>query len=563
MGDIFFQLTIILTIAVVISFIMKLLRQPLIIGYILTGVVVGPSLLSFTHHDGNLEFFSSLGVALLLFILGLGLNPAMIKDVGKVSLLTGIAQIVFTSLIGVVIGLGMGFDLMSTIYMAIAFTLSSTIIVLQLLEDKEAKDSLYGRISIGLLLVQDVVAMLIFVVLSSAGTFGTSNIFITLAAILIKMAIVGMILYLIWKFLIPIVDQFVSYSRQLQFLFAIALCFSTATIFHLLGFSLELGALIAGILLSTSPNHREMAYRIQPLRDFFLVIFFISLGITMNVADVMIYLSPIVVFTLFVVVGNPLIVLIILTKTGHTRKIAFFAGLTIAQISEFSLIMLAIGVAQGHITPDILAVGTAVGVLTIAISSYMVTFNEQIYNLFEPLVRFITPWAADHEDVSENKESYDIIIFGGHRTGGGIIKAMKQKKYSYVVIDHDPSLIKTLREQHVPALFGSADDTLFLDELDMSKTKMVISTVPDIEINTFLLAYFRKRNPTLQFISLANHRWQALKLYELGATYVVMPHYLGRQYMTELFQKNLFNAQKYNRDRKQQIIELQYLKHSF
>lgn len=562
MIEVFLELAIAIGIAVVISFIMKALKQPLIIGYIITGIIVGPSLLSFVGGESPLEIFASLGVALLLFIVGLGLNPEMIKDVGKVSVITGIAQIIFTSIFGYFLGILLGFEPLSAIYMAVAFTFSSTIIILRLLYEKEDQDTLYGRIAIGFLLIQDLVAMFIFVFLSSTVISSEGGIPLAIALVIAKLLGVGIGLYLIAKWVIPLVDKLIMDSRQLQFIFAIALCFSLASLFQWLGFSLELGALVAGVLLSTSPFHREMATRIQPLRDFFLVIFFIFLGTHMEFGSILENWLAIVLFSAFVLIGNPLIVLFIMTKLGHTRKTAFSAGLTVAQISEFSLIMLGIGVSVGHIPNTLLAIGTTVGLITIAGSSYMITYNNWVFKKLEGFLRFLTPYATDHEDHDVlNKQTFELLIIGAHRLGGGIIDAAQKKKKSYLVVDHDPRLIKNLKEDGVNAVFGSVEDAVFLDELDFAKTKMIVSTVPEVDVNSFLVDYAKNRNPKIQVICVANHRTHANRLYNEGATYVIMPFYLSRQFMVDMFDEYAFNRSKYSAERKKHLKQLRYLEH--
>ncbi len=564
MITVFIELAIAIGIAVILSFIMKALKQPLIIGYIITGIIVGPSLLSYVGTDSSLEIFASLGVALLLFIVGLGLNPQMIQDVGKVSVITGIAQIIFTSIFGFLLGILLGFSTASALYMAVAFTFSSTIIILRLLYEKEDQDTLYGRIAIGFLLIQDLVAMLIFVFLSSTAAVADHGIGLAIFFVLAKLLGVGIFLYLFAKWIIPLVDKLIMDSRQLQFIFAIALCFALASIFALLGFSLELGALVAGVLLSTSPFHREMATRIQPLRDFFLVIFFISLGTHMEFGSILDNWIAIVLFSSFVLIGNPLIVLFIMTKLGHTRKTAFFAGLTVAQISEFSLIMLGIGISVGHIPQSLLAIGTSVGLITIAVSSYMITYNDYIYTKLERFLKVITPYAVDHESINDiKKENFELLILGAHRLGEGIIMSATKNKTSYLVIDHDPTLVKQLKERGVNAIFGSVEDAVFLDELDFSKTKMVISTIPEVELNSFLIDYTHQRDAKIQVICLANHRRYAQRLYEEGATYVIMPFYLSRQFVVDMFDQYAFSRSKYSAERKKHLQQLRYISHKY
>jgi Kef-type K+ transport system membrane component KefB/Trk K+ transport system NAD-binding subunit len=563
MGEAFVQLGVVVGLAVLISFLMKALRQPLIIGYIITGIIAGPSILRIVGPGSSLEIFASLGVALLLFIVGLGLNPEMVRDVGKVSVITGIAQVAFTALFGFIIAVLLDFSIASALYIAVAFTFSSTIIILRLLYEKEDEESLYGRIAIGFLLVQDLIAMVIFIFLSSVEGPVSDSVIVTIGWVLLKVMILGFLLYLVWRFVIPLVDSFVADNRQVLFIFAIALCFILASVFDLFGFSLELGALVAGILLSSSPYHRELASRIQPLRDFFLVIFFIFLGTHMAIGSILAHWVAIIVFSLFILIGNPLIVLLIMTRLGHTRKTAFYSGLTVAQISEFSLIMIGIGISVGHIPGSILALGTSVGLITIALSSYMITYNEQIYKFLEPFLKMLTPYATDHETIKEiSADSFELILFGGHRSGGGIIETLQRRKNSFLVIDHDPRLVKRLRQQSIPVLFGDASDATFLDELNFTDTKMVISTIPDINVNSFLLQYFHSIDKKIQVICLANHRHHAQRLYKEGAAYVVMPFYIGRRFMVDLFKKNLFSETKYKADKKRHLLDLKHLKHS-
>lgn len=559
MTEIFTQFSIIIGLAVIIAIIMKVLKQPLMIGYIITGVLVGPTLLNLVRQGSEIELFSSLGVSLLLFIVGLGLDPKMIKDVGAVSVAVGIGQIIFTSVLGLGIGLLLGFSLIPALYLAVAFTFSSTIIILGLLYEKQDQDTLYGRISIGMLLVQDLVAMLIFVFLSSMSQIGSSNIFIALTWILIKFAVIILVTYGLIKFVVPKVDIHLAKNRQLLFLFSISICFITASLFHALGFSLELGALLAGIMLSTSPYNREIATRIQPLRDFFLVTFFIYLGAQINLAGLVSNIWIIIVYSLFILVGNPLIVLFIMTIFGHTRRTAFFTGLTVAQISEFSLIMLGIGVSVGHISLEIVGPATIVGLLTIACSSYMMTYNRQIYHFLEPIIRFITPYAHDRGEKKSHSKSVEVLLFGAHRLGGGIMQILLKKAVNFLVIDHDPSLVSHLKSEGFPAEFGSADDMIFLDELDCSKTKVVISTIPDIEVNELLVNYFNKNYKNIAVVCVANYYEHVERLYRMGASYVVTPPYLGRRFMQDLFKRNLFNKKRYVQEKNRQLKDLKYL----
>jgi len=560
MFSIFIQLSLVLGIAVLIALAMKLLRQPLIIGYIITGIIVGPAVLSLVQKGDALEAFAHIGVALLLFIVGLGLHPKMIRDVGGVAVITGVGQILFTSVIGWFIGLLLGYPPLVALYLAIAFTFSSTIIILRLLYHKEDQDTLYGRIAIGFLLVQDFVAMIIFMILSSTRGGGDDiQLFVATVALKILIVVTG-IVFLI-KFIVPLVDRFLAQSRELLFLFAIGTCFIFASLFNYLEFSQELGALVAGVILSFSPYHREIATRIQPLRDFFLITFFIVLGAGMHFSDIESAILPIIVFSLFILIGNPLIVYIIMTRMGYAKRTSFFAGLTVAQISEFSLILLGMGVSVGHIPSSIIGPATLVGLITIGISTYMITYNHRLYHALERYLAWLAPKKPPSREIvgAPRTKKIDILVLGAHRLGGGIIKVLKKMKAKYLIIDHDPQVVKYLEKSREPVLFGSADDAAFLDQLPLSHTRLIISTIPDFETNNFIIQYAKRRAPHANVICVANHSSEAKELYRAGATYVVMPPYLGRKYIVDLVKRNKLNAKKYKHERSHHLKDLRYL----
>jgi Kef-type K+ transport system membrane component KefB len=559
MTDTFVQLSAVVGLAVFLAMIMRLLKQPMMIGYILTGILAGPLVFNFVRPGDHLDVFSHLGVSLLLFLVGLGLDPKNIRDVGPIAVITGMAQMAVTFVFGFAIAVALNFAMVSALYLAIAFTFSSTIIVLRILQEKESEDSLYGRIAIGFLLVQDLAAMIIFVFVGALND--QSSLLTTILLLTAKFALVVLGFVLLSKYVIPTLERRVGDNKELLFLSALAICFLCSAAFTLLGFSRELGALAAGLLLSRAVYFREVGTRIQPLRDFFLVVFFVYIGANMVATSLSSVLIPVVIFSAFILIGNPLILLFIMVRQGYTRKTSFFVGLTVAQISEFSLILISIAMSLGHVDASLLTITTFVGLTTIALCSYMMTYNERLYEFLFPLIKRLTPNAheRDTQDDLADANGVEVLLFGAHRLGGGLLERVREEGVSYLVIDHDPHLIQRLKEQHVVAHFGSADDAVFLDTLDFSKLKLVISTIPDQEVSMFLAGYLKHRRPSVSFIAVAHHQSHAEQLYDAGACYVVMPPYLGRRFMVDLFKKNLFNATKYAQEKSKHLKDLRYI----
>jgi Kef-type K+ transport system membrane component KefB len=546
---IFVELSLILAIATGIAGVMRVLKQPLIMGHIITGILVGPQLLNLTSTEETIETFAKIGVAVLLFIVGLGLSPKIIRDVGKIAVITGLGQIIFTSLIGFFLAKAFGYDTTSALYIAIALTFSSTIIILKLLSDKKATEKLYGRISIGFLLVQDLVATIILVFVS---TFSSGENALSLAGLtLFKGLIITILLTLISMYVLPKLGDFFAKSQEFLFIFSIGWGLGMATLFHYVGFSIEIGALIAGVTLSVSPYNQEIAAKLKTLRDFFIIMFFVLLGMKMAVDSIVSLIPQAAAFSLFVLVGNPLIVMILMGLLGYNKKTGFLAGLTVAQISEFSLILVLLGISVGHINDRVLSLITIVGLLTIAGSTYLIIYSEKIY-------AYLSPYLSIFERKKPVKEfdilgSYDVVLFGCNRVGYDFLRIFKRLGQKFLVVDFDPEVIKELTRQGVNCRYGDAEDTEFLEELNLGETKLIISTIPDIEVNEYVLGKIKELNSEVTVILISSSIDDALSLYEKGANYVILPHFVGGHFAAALADKHWENHSELEQIKKVQI----------
>lgn len=534
--ELFFQIGIMLVIAAVLSMAVYRLRQPLIIAYILTGIIVGPGLLALTHSPEVFEALSQIGVAFLLFTVGLGLNWKSVKDVGGIALATGVGQVLFTSVSVFLIGFFLGFDAWTSAYLGIAFSFSSTIIIVKLLMDKEDLDTLYGRISVGFLLVQDFIAMLVLLGLSAVGTGASLQ--SVLAGTVVKAALLVPIFWLISTKLLPRILKYVAKSQELLFIFAVAWCFLVAGVLVFFGFGVEIGALIAGITLSSTVYYREINARVRPLRDFFLVIFFIVLGTRLGIDSLSTTLLPSIVFALFILLCNPFISMFIMRLLGYHPRTGFLCGTTVAQISEFSFIVLIVGISLGHLDEQILGLATTVGIITIAASSYLIEHNDRIFQRFHWLFAWLEPHTTLSSEKRRERAPIHVLLCGFHRTGVELLPTVKQLKQSYAVVDFDPVAVRGLAELGEPSLYGDVGDENFLEEIKADKSKLIISTIPDFVISTSLLTFLRSRRFTGVVIVSVHHDADARRCYDLGATYVIIPPILSGKKFSELLQKS-------------------------
>lgn len=551
--DIFSQLSILLVIATVVGFLTKLLRQPFMIAYIFTGIAAGPLLFDMLHGGQHFyEIFSDLGIILLLFVVGLSLNFNYLKKVGKVALVAGVGQVVFTAIIGVLILKMLGFSLHTSVFLAVAITFSSTIIITKLLSDKKDTDSVYGRYTIGLMLVQDVIAIVILLLLDA----GQNNSGLLQSVLLLVVKGVGLVgaVYILSRFIVPKLLERVAYSNEFLFLFTLAWCFGITVLIKNLGFSLEVGAIFAGISLSSSPYQVEIGSRVKPLRDFFLILFFIILGAEMNLANLSNALIPGVVLSLFILIGNPFILYILFRVMKFTRRNSFLSGLTAAQVSEFGFILLFIGKEMGYVSGNELAIFTVVALITIFISSYLITFNEQLYKFFLPVFEF---FGKDRFQQPEKKpQIYDTWIIGYHRIGMRVVETLRQKKESFAVIDFNPEVVKQLEQQKIPVFFGDVADIEFLAELPLYKAKTIISTIPAIDDQINLLKHIRAHSKKVNIIVNSPQVESIDILYAEGADYVIMPHLLGGSWISELLRRTKFTSQSTKKLRAEQLREL-------
>lgn len=526
----FVEIAVLMGIAAIIALAMRLLRQPLIIGHILTGLLVGPFVLNLVQSAETLRLFGELGIAFLLFSVGLGLSPHVLRTFGRVAVVTGLGQVIFTTLAGIGICLALGFNLISAIYISIALAFSSTIIILKLISDRGDLDKLYAKIAIGFLLVQDIIAVILLFAIPIISTEGGS--LITLLTMAAKGIALAAVVLLIAKYGIARLNNYLANTQELLFLFANAWGMVIAGLFLLIGFSLESGALIAGIALATLPTRHEIASRLLPLKDFFIVVFFIYLGSQMALGDITSVIGPAIILSLLVLIGNPLILMVIMGWLGYRKKTSLFTGLTVAQISEFSLILIALGVRLGHLEGKVLSLVTLVGLITICGSTYFFIYGDTIYRF---LSRYLTIFERKtaHE-ISPTNEQYDTILFGAGRVGTEFVELFTRQQKKLLVIEHDPEVLSRLNKQGIDTEYGDGSDIALLEDIDMRHTSLIVSTIPEVEANMVITRYAKRINPDIRCIAVAHHAQEALTLYDAGIDYVILPHVLGARYAAKL-----------------------------
>lgn len=486
----FNELTALIVLASIAGFAGLWLRQPMIVSFIAVGVLAGPSVLDIVQSQQNIQLLAELGVAVLLALVGLKLDLKLIRSIGRISAATGLGQVIFTSIVGFGIGLALGLDTVTSLYVAVALTFSSTIIIVKLLSDKKEVDSLHGRIAIGFLIVQDLVVVLAMMVLSAFGMGSETSSGAQALTHIAKVMVYGLAMLVLVGIFVrflatPLVIR-ISRSPELLIIFAIGWSALLAALGSTLGFSKELGGLLAGVSLASTPLREAILARLASLRDFLLLFFFISLGMHLDLGLLGTQIFPAVVFSLFVLVGNPLIVMVIMGAMGYRKRTGFLAGLTVAQISEFSLIFMSMGLMLGHVTPEALALVTLVGLVTIALSVYMITYSHTLYGWLEPLLGVFDRRAILPEEMQDQwvlcKDRYDILLFGLGRYGSALAEHLIKGGFCLLGVDFNPDEVRRWRKLGYNAVYGDASDQEFIGSLPLKGAKCVICAISQHDV---------------------------------------------------------------------------------
>lgn len=553
MGNLFFDITIIICLAAGLSLIFRLLKQPEILAYILTGIIIGPLIVFRSANQDILQTMSQLGITLLLFMIGLEIRVSDLFALGKSLLVVALGQIFITFALGFILASALGFSLLPAFYIAIALTFSTTVIVVKILSDKRDLHSLYAKISLVILLAQDLLAILLLMFLSgfsqqSGGAVSLTQFFL--------IAIKGVVLFGgVWYLSINVFPKFfelIARSSETLFLVSMAWVFGLTALVSspYVGFSIEIGGFLAGLALANSIVNYQIIAKAKILRDFFIVIFFVLLGAQMSFVNFSQVLVPAIIISLFVLIGKPLIIMFILGFMGYRKRTSFLTGLTHSQISEFSLIIIFLGNKLGQVSGTVVSLITMVAIITFAFSSFLILRGNNLYLLFGKKINFLER-KHNKKDEMVPTDGFDnlrdhVVVVGGDQMGQSILEALKDSGDEVVVIDFDPAIVKNLGNlprlhevgQKVHRLFGDISDLDIQERAQIDSAKLVISTIPDVEDNLLLLRELRHENRKAKVVVMALDSHDAKLLYKANADYVILPHLAGGRQIAKIIAEN-------------------------
>ncbi len=539
--------------ATALGFIFQLFRQPVILGYLVAGALIGPQIgLKLVSNPANIEVIAEIGLILLLFIIGLDLNPTRLLSAGKQLLYAGLGQFILSVLMGIGFFLILGYSFVpgdiDALYLSLFCALSSTAIVVKLLYDKFELDTLPGRLSLGILIFQDMWAILILALQPNFANPQLSLVALALGKSFFLLA-AG---FLLSRYLLKWIFEQIAKTPEMVVAMSIAWCTFMAGLGAGIDLSMEMGALIAGVAISSFPYSIHVTAKVLPLRDFFLTLFFLSIGMKIPVPDMML-LTMALTIVLFVILSRFLTVYPLLSLAGSGRRTSFITSLNLSQISEFSLVIAALGVKYGHIGQNILSLIIYAMATTSVLSSYFIKGNHQLFLLFDRLLERLGFSSSAAEISAEaGAAHYPIVLLGFHRGARSFLEHLDnlapQLHSQILVIDFNLEVLKEVSDRGVKGIFGDISSLETLEHAHVARAEIILSTIPDMLLkgtsNQAIVKTCRAVAPNAVIIATADATEQIEKLKGLGANEVLLPYALIGSHLAEFIRQSYSDSNR-------------------
>jgi hypothetical protein len=398
--------------------------------------------------------------------------------------------------------------------------------------------------------MQDILVILALTIF--VGT--TSFTFMSIFPLLGKFLILVLIAFLFNRLVAFRTFKFAAQSRELLFLLAIAFCFTFALLAYLFGYSIAMGAFLGGIALGSLPYSQNIVGRIEPLKDFFSIIFFVALGLQLTSVDFSTIWQPLFIFLGVVVLIKPLIIMTILSLLGYDKRNSFASAVSLSQISEFSLIL---AMSVSNISQELFSITILLAIFSIALTSYILKYELVVYNWLIPILKHFEKLSRRHKRLGYSK-SFDkrtILLVGAHKMGGMFLRSLKKVGKQLLVVDFNPEIVENLRKQKIDAMYGDIANREVLRHINFEKTKVIISTVHQLSDNLVLLKHLQDtKSKALTFLA-AKTMSDALSLYDSGADYVIIPDIMSGEQVAQLLDKHMHDLKSLKK------VKRQHLKH--
>lgn len=555
-NPLFFDLTVIFVVTTLLLFIAKILKQPVIPVYIIAGILLVPAF-NVIREQSFISSISYFGIVFLLFIAGLELKFNKLKHVSSVAIFGGTILVLLLFLIGMGVSNLLGLSALPAVYMGLIFSFSSTMVVVKILSDRNQLDSLHGKIAMGLLVIQDIFAIIAFIILTSQGQTSYNE----LVKLFVNIIIISVILVLFAKYLLPTIFEYAAKYQELLFITSISVCLFFASTIGLFVSpeALGIGAFLGGLALANLPYDLEIISRISPLKDFFSLLFFISLGMLLPLNLVFKNISVTLIFVFLILIVRPIVTFIVVRFFNYMPRVSYLTAITQSQISEFGLILAFYGKASGHINDGLFSNIIVIAILTLSLTTYLFKYEQPIYRFVDSKFGLFRkerePYNLENLPAKFNKKF--ILLVGYDRLGYSIVRTLNQKKEDIVVVDFNPEVIKKLMDEGIHCIYGDVSDSELLNHLKLKECKLIISTIPDVDSNLLMMRKYKQINKKGICFLTSESIKGALELYEYGADYVIIPRLIGGHHVSNLIERTNFNYEKIIKFKVEHMEELE------
>jgi len=525
----------------------KTLKFPLIIGYLIGGMAIGTLAANFLQKMETLNVVAEIGVALLLFTIGLEFSITKIKSLGEVIISASLIQVLLTIIAAIIIFPLFGLDFYTALFLGAVFSLSSTAVTIKTLSDRGELETLHGEIASGWLFMQDLYTLPLIILLpaiagiTNGQTPGIFGFWGFAKSLVISFASFFLILYLGKKIMPVLFEKIADFkSRELVLIAAVLICLLFAYVFRTLGFSTALGSFVAGILLSSSSVHHGIFAEVRPLRDLFSTVFFVSLGFLLSPSFLLGSWKLILLLTILVIVIKFIISASLVLLLGYHTKTATLVGFSLVSVGEFAFVLALLGVTSNLISEEIYMTILSVSFLTLIISVPLLTISQSLYYRTKHFIVKVLPPAEkllnhiDRGKLPEKESLSDHVVVLGHgRVGKYISWALSLAAIPYVVVDYNHNLVRYLRESGVKVIYGDPAEIDVLRFAGVDRAKVVILAYADRHTQETVVMNALTINPDIKIISRTHFEEDQKKLRSLGASFIVQPEFEAAIAMTE------------------------------
>ena len=521
---------VVLVIALVSAFvggmIARQLRLPVILGYLAAGIVIGPYGAHFVRDTDQIETMAQIGVALLLFTLGMEFSLKSLRRVGRVSAIGGGIQIAATTLLGLGVGISLGWKFEEAMFFGFMIAMSSTMVVLKLLIDRGELDTAHGRLMLGILLVQDMAVIPMMAILPAIGKPEWAS---ALGIAVLKAVVFIGAMFVLGLWVLPWVMRRVAgfRSRELFLLAIVGLCIAVAFVTDHFGISLAFGAFAAGVMISESDYAHQAIAEVIPLRDLFATLFFVSLGMLIDLHFLVSNLAIVSIAAVTIIVGKFAICFVVPRLVGYSAKTMLYSGAGLFQIGEFSFVLAAAALSAGVISKDIYDVTLTSAAITILLTPLAMGAASRVYVHINQRERFARVFARRSDPNPEKRLQLNnhVVICGCGRVGRILGSVLEKRGFTRLIIEEDPHVIDMLRAKGVPYLYGDASNPDILSRAMLDKAKVMVITMNDPIATELAVRNARAINPKLNIVARVHSDEHADTLRALGVAEIVRPEF--------------------------------------